>query len=408
MSSYTLLGPFKQIVTMENLPLKGPIENSELKIQENGGILIKNETIVEVGPYDEYVDAQIENHTPLDGEYVALPGFIDCHTHICFAGNRFLDFEDRNSGVSYLDISKRGGGIWSTVENTRKATEEDLLLGMIGRLETLKQNGITTVEVKSGYGLSVKDEMKMLNVIKKANSRHQLDIIPTCLAAHIVPREFPNEKSYLDYLISELVPNIKRDDLCTRFDIFIEESAFTRDNSKSYLNYLKQNGFDITIHGDQFHTGGSLLAIECGAVSVDHLETSGNKEISALAKSDVVAVGLPGASIGIGCDFLPARKLLDEGVSLAIASDWNPGSAPQGNLLAQASILATYEKLSAAEVFAGITYRAAGALKIKDRGRIASKYAADIVAFQCHDYRQILYHQGELKASYVWKNGEML
>jgi len=178
------------------------------------------------------------------------------------------------------------------------------------------------------------------------------------------------------------------------------------EHSRNYLLALQKEGFDITVHGDQFSTGGSQVAIDVNARSVDHLEASGEVEIEALSKSEVIPVALPGASIGIGCAFTPARKLLDAGCSLAIASDWNPGSAPQGNLLTQASILSCFEKLSASEVFSGITFRAAQALNLIDRGRLTKGQLADIVAFPTTDFRDILYHQGELKASHVWKKGK--
>lgn len=171
------------------------------------------------------------------------------------------------------------------------------------------------------------------------------------------------------------------------------------------LQKLKEKNFDLTIHGDQFSVGGSQVAIDCGALSVDHLEASGEKEIVALSKSDVIPVVLSGATLGLGCGFSPARKLLNAGCSLAIASDWNPGSAPQGDLLFQAAVLGTFEKLSAAEIFAGITFRAAKALNFTDRGRITDGQLGDIAAFPTADFREILYHQGNLKPKKVWKKG---
>ncbi|MEE9371613.1 MAG: imidazolonepropionase [Saprospiraceae bacterium] len=403
-----LIGPFKQVVTMNNLPLKGALRNDQLEIIEDGGILINNGKIEKVDTYNSLKKGEGIEISKLEGDFVALPGFIDCHTHICYGGSRYLDFEDRNSGVSYIDIAKRGGGIWSTVKHTRAAEKMDLIEGMILRLDRHLKNGITTVEVKSGYGLSVSQEVKMLKAIRSANEHHVVDLIPTCLAAHIVPKEFSNECEYLNHILKELVPMVKEQKLCSRFDIFIEESAFSAKASRAYLKALNRQGFDITVHGDQFTPIGSTIAIECGAVSVDHLEASTDKEILAIADSNVVAAALPGASIGLGCSFAPARKLLDAGASLAIASDWNPGSAPQGNLLSQASILATFEKLSAAEVLSGITYRAAKALALEYRGRLSIDYIADIVAFPCNDFREILYSQGELYPSHVWKNGDLI
>ncbi|MCL4163933.1 UNVERIFIED_CONTAM: hypothetical protein GTU68_018384, partial [Idotea baltica] len=303
-----------------------------------------------------------------------------------------MDYAARNNGKTYLEIAKEGGGIWSTVRHTRAATQDSLVALMNGRMDRLLANGITTVEIKSGYGLGVEEELTLLRAIQAASQQHEMDVIPTCLAAHIVPKDIEGgEEAYLKLILEKLVPIVKSENLCNRFDVFIEESAFSVSGATGYLQSLKNQGFSLTVHGDQFTPGGSQVAIDCGALSVDHLEASGEKEIAALAKSEVIPVALPGASIGLGCDFTPARKLLDAGSSLAIASDWNPGSAPQGNLLIQAAILGTFEKLSAAEILAGMTFRAARALGLQDRGKLTEGQLADFIAFPGNDYREILY-----------------
>jgi imidazolonepropionase len=403
----TLVGPFKQILPMTGLRNKGALKDELLTIIEDGGILIQGDTILAVDNYrkllEQYPNCEVES---LNGDLVALPGFIDAHTHICFAGTRSFDYAARNNGKTYLEISKEGGGIWSTVKQTRAASKEELVELMIPRMQKQISNGITTTEVKSGYGLNTENELKMLKAIKDADNSHPLDLIPTCLAAHIIPKENGiSEKEYLQLILEEIEPQIAEEKLCSRFDIFIEDGAFTEESSMDYLNQLKAKGYELTVHGDQFNAGGSKVAIAVGAKSVDHLEASGDEEINALANSEVIPVALPGATIGLGCDFTPARQLLDKGCSLAIASDWNPGSAPQGNLLSQADILGTFQKLSTSEIFSGITFRAANALGLSDRGKLESKLKADIVAFPCHDYKEILYHQGELKPIHVWKNG---
>jgi imidazolonepropionase len=408
----TLLGSFAQLLTMRNLPIRGALNDSQLEIIPNGGIIIENGEIVEIGEFNslhqKYKSEGVKVQE-VDSKLVALPGFVDAHTHICFGGSRAMDFAARNGGKSYLEIAKSGGGIWSTVKHTRQASQAELIALTKSRMDILLQNGITTVEVKSGYGLSLEEELKMLRAIKQANSEHQIDTIATCLSAHIVPKDFEGgEQEYLDMILQKLVPIIEQENLCKRFDAFIEDSAFSESGSEKYLKALKQKGFDLTVHGDQFTTGGSQVAINCGARSVDHLEASGEKEIANLAKSQVVPVALPGASLGVGCAFTPARKLLDAGCSLAIASDWNPGSAPQGNLLAQASILSCFEKLSSAEVLAAMTFRAGNALGIGNIGKLETGFQADLVTFPTSDYREILYHQGELKATKVWKKGNLV
>ncbi|NNE26910.1 MAG: imidazolonepropionase [Saprospiraceae bacterium] len=377
-----------------------------LSIVEHGGILIKGEQIIDVDKYSSL--AQMHSSATLHKvleDAVAMPGLIDAHTHICFAGSRSKDFAARNSGIPYQEIAKQGGGIWSTVKHTRQASKQELVGLMKNRLSRLVDLGITTVEIKSGYGLSVEEELKLLRAIDLMRNNTPLSIIPTCLAAHIVPREYENAKSYIQDILNLLVPEVKAKGLCNRFDIFVEDNAFSIEDADLYLSELKKHGFDLTVHGDQFTTGGSEIAVRHNALSVDHLEVSTDKEIGMIAESETVAMALPGASLGLGCDFTPCRKILDANGILAIASDWNPGSAPMGNLLVQASVLATYEKLSAAEVLAGITFRAAHALGLKDRGRISKGQKADISVFPTADYSDILYQQGSLLPHSVWKDG---
>lgn len=402
-----LTGPFRQILTMDGIPLKGALQPEQMPVIEHGWIAMKHGTISGMGSYrsmrDRFPEASIIS---LDGDYVALPAFIDSHTHLCWAGTRAADFTMRANGQSYLDIAAAGGGIQSSVNHTRAAKDGELLRLMRERVESCISQGITTIEVKSGYGLSVHEELRMLRVIRQLKRESNATIVPTCLAAHLVPKDHPGEAAdYLAHLAEELLPQIRAEHLANRLDIFIEPSTFSAEQGRSYLEHGKQLGFDFTIHGDQFHTGGSALAILVGAVSVDHLEASGDREIAALAKSDVIATVLPGASLGLGMPFAPARKLLDSGCALSIASDWNPGSAPMGQLLTQAALLGTYEKLNAAEVFAGLTARAAAALKLTDRGVLRKGMQADIQAFPTDDYREILYHQGNMQPEKVWIKG---
>ena len=209
-------------------------------------------------------------------------------------------------------------------------------------------------------------------------------------------------------MLSELLPQVREEGLSSRVDIFIEKSAFTRAQAETYLTAAAHMGFDLTVHADQFSTGGSAAAITCGARSADHLEASGPAEIRALAESQVIAMALPGASLGLGCGYTPARKLLDAGASLAIASDFNPGSAPMGDLVAQAAILGAAEKLSNAEVLAGITCRAAAALGLSDRGVLQTGALADFNIYAVDHYNEITYQQGRLKPASVWKQGESI
>jgi imidazolonepropionase len=403
----TLTGPFKQILTMDNLPAKGHLSDDQLEIIQDAGILHQFGKIIEIGKYE-----QLKHKNPdvilerIDGNYVVLPGMIDVHTHICWAGSRINDFAMRLSGKSYLKIAESGGGIWSTVEKTRKATRIELAELIAQRAQKLLKQGVTTIEVKSGYGLSFEDELEMLEAIKLADRNSLAELVPTCLAAHILPQDFDgNEIEYLQHIVDKLLPEIKKKNLAKRVDIFVEKSAFSVTEANYYLLKTKELGFEITIHGDQFTSGTASLANEVQSHSIDHLEAANDEEIAILATGNVIPVVLPGSSIGLGEPFAPAHKLLDAGTSLVIASDWNPGSAPMGNLLTEATILGTYEKLTMTEVLAALTCRAALALNKTDRGILKAGMKADFIAFKTNDFREIIYRQGELKAEKVWKNG---
>jgi len=394
-----LIGPFSQILPLTGLPLKGPLRDEQLQIIPNGGILINNGRVVIAGSFaklrKDHPSAEI---IEVEGDQVLLPGFIDCHTHICFAGNRAKDYAMRLQGKSYLEIAKAGGGIWDSVTQTRAADETQLTELLLQRVQRHLSEGVTTIEVKSGYGLSVVDELKQLRAIKAVSSKTKATLVATCLAAHMLPKDFDGtQMEYLRYILDELLPTVKKEELANRVDIFIEASAFNEANASNYLTRVKNIGFDVTVHADQFTVGGSAVAVKVGAVSADHLEASKEKEIKLLAGSNTVAVALPGASLGLGMPYAPARKLLDAGACLAIASDWNPGSAPMGDLLLQAAVMSASEKLTNAEVFAALTSRAAKALNLTDRGTLTTGTLADIQAYPCSDYREILYNQGKLK-----------
>jgi imidazolonepropionase len=402
-----LIGPFAQLLPLTGLPARGPIQDAQLQVIPDGGVLTDGLHILECGTFRElklrWPQAEIEARNGLE---TLLPGFVDAHTHICWAGSRAGDFALRNAGLSYLEIAARGGGIWSTVQQTRKAEFDSLIDGLEQRARLHMRHGVTTIEVKSGYGLSVEAELRQLRAIREASLRENSPrLVPTCLAAHIKPRDFNgSEAEYLDVLVHELLPQITHEHLAGRVDVFVEKTAFDATEARTYLQAATAFGFDLVVHADQFTPGGSRVAVECGAVSADHLEASGKEEIQLLAGSNTVSVALPGASLGLGMPFAPARKLLDAGATLAIASDWNPGSAPMGQLLAQAAILATYEKLSTAETLAAVTVRAAQALRINNAGKLAKGYCADLVAWPTPDHREILYSMGQIRPSQVWKS----
>ncbi|MBA2727500.1 MAG: imidazolonepropionase [Parachlamydiaceae bacterium] len=397
----TLIGPFSQILTMENLPQKGPIFDSQLKVISNGAIAVNNGLITDIGEYDRLKCKFSKQHF-IDKPAVALPGFIDSHTHLVFAGSRASDYALRVSGRSYLEIAKNGGGILDTVSKTRAATKDELIALTLQRCQRLIKLGISTCEVKSGYGLSVVEEIKILEVVAAVNRLQPVTLIPTCLAAHTRPLEFKNNSLYLSYIAEELLPILIKKKLCRRIDIFVDETAFNVTEARDYLLKARSLGFELCLHADQFRRGGAQLAAELKAVSADHLENSTVEDFKALAEANVVAIALPGAALGLGIPQPHARQMLDNGLSLAIASDWNPGSAPMGNLLVQAAILSAAEHLTIAETLAAITFRAANALQLTDRGCLAIGRRADIAIFPTNDYRDILYYQGSLLPSELY------
>lgn len=390
---------------MSNLPLKGAITDEKLEIIENGGVIIDGDKILEVGKFSDLVQKE-KNIFEIDFQSVLVPGFIDCHTHICHYGSRSEEYSKRNAGMSYQQILSEGGGIHNTMTATENASDEELERVTVSRLDRHFNEGVLTCEIKSGYGPDLDQEVRLLNIINKINKNHAMGIIPTCLAAHVTPKIYNSSSEYLNKIIEELIPVLEKKKLTNRIDIFIEEKAFSVSESLDYLSQLK-NKFDITVHANQFSSGGVKVGVDCGAKSVDHLEVIDDNEIRYLSNSNTSAVVLPGCSLGLGIPFAPARKLLDRNCKLSIATDWNPGSAPMGDLLQQSSLLGSIEKLSSAEVFSAITYRSADALGLNDRGKIEKDKLADFIGFKTDDYRDILYNQGKLKPSFICKRGEI-
>jgi len=390
---------------MANLPERGAISDNSLEIIDDGGVVIEDDKIIEVG---DFLSLSKNNLDVREITYpcVLLPGFIDSHTHVCHYGNRSDEYAKRNSGISYQQILEEGGGIHNTMNSTSNSTDEQLTDDTLNRLKRHFQEGVLTCEVKSGYAPNLEDEVRMLRIINEIDSSNDIDLISTCLAAHVTPKKYESSKKYLDSIVNELLPIIKEENLSNRVDIFIEEKAFSVTEASNFLEKIKSD-FYITAHANQFTSGGLKVGVDNGAVSVDHLEVITDQEIDYLSKSDTTGVVLPGCSLGLGIPFAPARKLLDNNCKVSIASDWNPGSAPMGDLLMQASLLGSTEKLSNAEVLAGITCRSANALSLEDRGSLENGKIADMIGFKTNDFRDILYNQGKLKPSFICKRGKI-
>ena len=411
MTRQQLLGPFSQMITMDHLSPTGPLKDDELEVVEGGGLLLEGVHIKQVLSKDQFQQLREKARSdflpmtisPVRESTVLLPGFIDSHTHICYTGSRTEEYARRLAGETYQQIAEGGGGILSTVKHTREASGDALVQLLADRAKEHLLRGVTTCEVKSGYGLDVRSELKMLRAIGMVKELEGIypTLVPTCLAAHVLPPEFSSHEEYLEYVLEEILPRVRAGVLAERVDIFIDEGAFAPEMGRKFLTKAKAMGFSLVVHADQFAVGGSLVAAEVGAMSADHLEQSTEREMRALLEKGVVAIALPGSSLGLGGPFAPVRKMLDMGLSVVIASDWNPGSAPMGDLLTQAALLGADQRLSMAETLAGITYRAARALGLEDRGTIKPGFVADLVGFPCESFKEILYRQGAIHPSLV-------
>jgi imidazolonepropionase len=355
-----------------------------------------------VGPYTEVLDAE--------GGMVG-PGFVDPHTHLVFAGERSTEFDLRCQGATYLQIAQAGGGIVSTVRATRAASEEELIRLALPRLQRLLAHGVTTAEVKSGYGLDVDNELKMLRVVRRLAGLTPVELVPTLLCAHAVPEEFKGRReAYVDLCEREILPAVAREGLARFCDIFVEQSAFTPDEARRLLTTAKALGMKPRLHGDQLTPGGGAeLAVELGAATVDHLEHVSDTGIRALAASDVTAVLVPTSTLFLRMrPYAPGRKLRDAGVNVALGTNINPGSAMSENLPLAMGLACLENGLTAAEVYWATTRGAALALGLPSHGRLAVGDVADLVIFSCTNYRHLPYHLGVNHARTVLKGGRVV
>lgn len=382
-------------------------EMRDLAIIPDGALLAVEGRIAVVGTRAE-VEAQIPRGTDIvdAGGRIVLPGFVDAHTHPVFAGNRADEFEQRIAGATYTEIAARGGGIRSTVRRTREASPQDLLDAARQYRSWFLAGGTTTIEAKSGYGLSLEAELKILRVIRALSEDDTLRYVPTFLGAHEIPDEYRGRVSeYVDLLIDEMLPAVHAEKLADFVDVFCEPNVFPAPQARRFLKAAHGLHFEMRIHADQFTADtGAHLAADLGAVTADHLEATGPEGLAALRANCVIPVLLPGAVYALGsCHYPAARTMIDMGLSVVIATDFNPGSSPTASMPMILSLACTHMKMTPAEAITAATINAAySLLRGDDIGSLERGKFADFVIHDCRDFRELPYFFGRATARAVY------
>lgn len=338
-----------------------------------------------------------------------LPAFIECHTHAMFAGSRADEFELRNQGMSYLEIAARGGGILSTMNKTRSASRLDLQKRTQIFIDEFQRQGVATLEIKTGYGLDLKSEIKMLEALKALSKTNKVQIVPTYLGAHALPPEFKTHKKYLDYIVESVLPVLKKRELTKRADIFIEQKFFSAQDGELYLSKAKALGFELTIHANQLsQSGGAELAQRLGAKSADHVIELSDQAIKGFSRSATVPVLLPAADLYMKCPYPPARRLIDAGANVALATDFNPGSCPTQDLMLVGLLARLEMKMTLAEVFRAYTINAARALGLEaDQGQLLAGQKAQFLVTDAA-LTDFFYSAGKVPTHQLYLNGKKM
>jgi imidazolonepropionase len=381
---------------------------------KDGALLVRDGRILAVGTrkaIEHRKDARRAKKLDLGGR-VVLPGFVDSHTHLVFAGNRAEEYEKRIAGATYEQIAKAGGGILSTVRKLRASDANFLFARATGWINDFAAHGTTTVEAKSGYGLEAASELKILRVMNALRQHARLDIVPTFMGAHVVPPEFKNRPdAYVDLLVHKLIPYVAKEGLAEFCDVFCDRGAFTVGQARRILTAGRACGLTPRIHAEQIaRTGAARLAIELHAASADHLEKINGADIRALTASDVTCTLLPGCCFHLGlAHYAPARKLIDAGAIVALATDFNPGTSPTLNMQMVLSLACTQMRMTPAETMAAATINAAHSLRRADRiGSLEVGKYADLAVFNLEDYREIPYYFGVNHCWLTMKRGMVL
>src|SRR2546423_8441800 len=385
-------------------------EMRELSIIEDGAMLVRGETIERAGTRAEIEPLVGADCEVVDaGRRVVMPGFVDAHSHPVFAGNRADEFEMRAAGASYQEIAAAGGGIRSTVRRTREASEDELLASALQREEWFLRAGTTMVEAKSGYGLTVEDELKMLRVVRRLNSEGKIGYVPTFLGAHEVPEEYRARRAaYVELVTGEMLPRVASEGLAEFCDVFCEEHVFTVGESRRVLEAARSFGLGLRIHADQLsHGGGAMLAAELKAKTADHLEHADAAGVAALKAAGVQPLLLPGSVYSLGSGRYPAaRAMIEAGLAVVVATDFNPGSSPTPSMTMILSLASTQMKMTPAEGLTAATVNAAYSLNRGEQiGTLEAGKRADFVVHDCADYRELAYFFGVEHARAVFVGG---
>ncbi len=391
----------------------------DVGIIENGAVAISGGKFAGVGPTAEILrQFQADDTIDVDGK-VVCPGFVDPHTHMVYAGDRLNEFELKIQGADYLEILTNGGGIISTVNNTREASVEELTRQSLNRLDKMLECGTTTCEIKTGYGLDAETELKMLGVIEELDRTHAIDIVPTFLAAHAVPPEFKQQpEKYVNLICDSMLSSAWKWFVESSFhgrtpfycDVFCENGAFTLAQATKILETAKSLGFKLKAHVDQFNNvGGSRMAIELGAVSIDHLDAISDEEISMLATSGTIGIVIPTENFNAGkTKFADARKLIDSGCAVALTTDYNPGSAPCPSIPMAMAIACRYQKLLPGEALNAASINAAFSIGLgKTHGSTEVGKQADLLQLDATDFRMISNEFGGNLVASAFKNGKL-
>ena len=399
-----------EVVTCDG-ELRGPAEVTLGRI-ERGAVGIVGDRIAWLGTERAWPEGAVTGSTRVldaNGGFIG-PGFVDCHTHVVFAGERADEFEQRCQGKTYLEIAAAGGGIARTVRSTREATEDDLVASALPRLDRLLEAGVTTAEVKSGYGLDLESELRMLRAVRRLGAQQPISLHATFLGLHAVPPEHRESRAaFVDLVIDVMLPRVVKERLATTCDVFVEQTAFTHDEARRLASKARELGLGLRMHVDQMTAnGGAQLAAELGATTADHLEQVSPEGIAALAKAGVIAVLAPTSTIFARArPFAPGRALRNAGVLVALCTNCNPGSSMSENLSLALGLACVENGLTPAEAYLGFTRVAGLALRDESLGRLVVGGPADVVAFDSASYRSLPYHFAMNDVRLVLKAGQI-